>query len=465
MQKETGIPIQKNETVELEVTSLGSDGQGVGRHMGFVVFVPFALPGEKVRALIVKVSAAYAVGKLLEVLRASPARIAPRCAVFGRCGGCALQHMEYGAQLEFKRNAMAEALRKIGGIQNPDVLPVIGMEDPWRYRNKGTFPIGPGEAGVAAGMYAPRSHRIVAVEDCPIQPVTVNNAVAAVRRWATKNGIPPYHEETGAGLLRGVMVRNFEETGDTLVAVVINGEKLPSAGALVEELRNAVPGLAGVVQNVNTENTNVVLGSRDTLLWGNPTAAAKLGILSYGVGAASFFQVNTEQMVKLYTEAADAAGLAGTELVVDAYCGVGTIGQFMASRAGKVVGIESMPESVREARLSAARNGIANAEYICGRAEDVLSDKAQGGLKPDVILMDPPRKGCDAKFLEAAAASGAQRLVYVSCNPATLARDIKILMEKGYELKKVQPVDMFPQTADVECVALMSRGTVEENVL
>lgn len=452
-------PLAKNETVELEITALGSDGQGIGRHRGFVIFVPFALPGERVRARIVKVSRDWAAGKPLDVLRASPSRVEPACAVFMRCGGCQLQHMEYAAQLEFKRQAVADALRKIAGIESPEVLPVLGMENPWRYRNKGTFPVRTGEAGgIAAGMYAPRSHRVVPVEDCPLQPKAVCAAVAAVRRWAVEHGVPPYDEDTGEGLLRGVLARSFSETGETLAAVITNEPRLPARDALISELRKAVPGLSGIVQNVNAEKTNVVLGPGEKTLWGRPHAAARLGSLTYRVGARSFFQVNTAQAERLYAEAADAARLTGSELVVDAYCGVGTIGQSMAARAGRVIGIESMPESVAEARASAGRNGIKNAEYVCGKAEDVLADMAKEGIKPDVILMDPPRKGCDAKFLEAAAATGAARLVYVSCNPATMARDIKILMGMGYGLKKVRPVDMFPQTADVECVALLTRN-------
>jgi 23S rRNA (uracil1939-C5)-methyltransferase len=462
MKNEPDKPLSKNETVELEISALGSDGQGIGRHEGFVVFVPFALPGELVRALIVKVSKDYAVGKLLGVLRASPSRAEPACAAFGRCGGCQLQHMEYAAQLGFKRQAVADALRKIGGIENPEVLPVIGMENPWHYRNKGTFPmksdeVGGEAGGVVAGMYAQRSHRVVPVEECPIQPEAIRAAVAAVRRWAGENGVPPYDEETGEGLLRGVLARSFAQTHETLVAVIANGTHLPAADALVRALRDAVPGLAGVVQNINTKRTNVVLGPAEKTLWGRPHAAARLGSLTYYVGAKSFFQVNTAQTERLYAEAADAALLTGSELLVDAYCGVGTIGQYLAARAGRVIGIESVPESVEEAKASAERNGIINAEYICGKAEEVLSDMAKNGLRPSVILMDPPRKGCDAKFLEAAAETGAARLVYVSCNPATMARDIRILMGMGYDLKKVQPVDMFPQTADVECVALLSR--------
>lgn len=453
----SNIPVEKNQVITLDIASLGSDGQGVGRHEGFVVFVPFALPGECAEVLIIKVASGYAVGKLRKVLQPSASRIPPRCDVFGRCGGCQLQHMDYPAQLEFKRNAVVEALGKIGGIREPDVKPVIGMEEPWRYRNKGIFPVGDGSEGIVMGMYAPRSHAIVDVEDCPLQPCAVGTAMAVVRRWATRRGISTYDEATGKGLLRNVLVRNFAETGDTLVVLVTNGTELPAADELVGELRASLPGLSGVVQNTNTEATNIVLGSGGRTLWGSPSAHARLGSLEYDVGAQSFFQVNTQQMARLYAAAADAAGLAGSELVIDAYCGVGTIGQYLSGRAGRVIGIESVSASVEEARRSAARNGISNAEYICGRAEDVFADLAKKGVRPDVILMDPPRKGCDVRFLDTAVHTGAKKLVYVSCNPATMARDIRYLADMGYVLRTVRPVDMFPQTADVECVAMMSR--------
>jgi 23S rRNA (uracil1939-C5)-methyltransferase len=453
------IPVKKNQTVTLEIDALGSEGQGVGRFGGFVVFVPFALPGETVEARVIKVTPAYAVGKLLSVAQRSPDRVEPRCGAFLRCGGCQLQHMDYAAQLEFKRAAIRDAFRKIGGVE-ADVLPVAGMDEPWRYRNKGIFPVGNAGGGLAMGMYAPRSHTIVDVEDCPLQHEDATQAMAAVRRWAVENGISAYDEAAGEGLLRAVMVRAFRETGQAVAVVVTNGEALPAAGALVDALRSAVPGLTGVVQNVNAERTNVVLGCREKTLWGEPAVRARLGALEYDVAAASFFQVNSAQMAKLYEAAAEAAGLTGRELVVDAYCGVGTIGQYLARRAGagRVVGIESVPRSVEEAKRSAARNSIQNVEYVCGKAEDVFRGMAAKGLRPDVIVMDPPRKGCDEKFLDAVAASGAARLVYVSCNPATMARDVKYLMGKGYALGPVRPVDMFPQTADVECVAGMHQA-------
>ncbi len=453
-----GKPVEKNQTLDLEITSVGSDGQGIGRAGGFVVFVPFTLPGERVEALIIKVAAHHAVGKLIRVIRPSHARQEPRCPVFRRCGGCQLQHMTYDMQLEFKRNMVEDALCKISGEENPVVMPVIGMEEPWRYRNKGMFPVGQGNRGIQMGMYALRSHMVVDVADCLLQPELMAAAMAAFRSWAEVYGLQAYDERTGRGLLRSLMLRSFSETEETIAVVVTNGDKLPEAGALVNSLRAAVPGLKGVVQNINTEQTNVVLGRRHRVLWGDETVLARLGELQYSVGHHSFFQVNTTQMERLYAAAAEAAGLTGHELVVDAYCGVGTIGQYVARKAGRVIGIESVPQSIEEARRSAERNGILNAEYICGRAEEILPDLIRQGLKPDVILMDPPRKGCDTRFLDAAAATGVGKLVYVSCNPATMARDIKYLTSKGYRLEHVQPVDMFPQTADVECVAVLNRS-------
>jgi 23S rRNA (uracil1939-C5)-methyltransferase len=268
MKKGPVFPLSRNETVEIEITALGSDGQGIGRYGGFVVFVPFSIPGEIVRAAIIKVSANFAIGKLMEVLQASDDRIVPQCAVFGRCGGCQLQHLHYAAQLDFKCRTVLDALRKIGGVESPEVCSVIGLEDPWRYRNKGTFPVGINSIGSQIiGMYAPRSHRIVDVEDCPIQRVPIMNAVAAVRQWAIAHGITAYEEETGTGLLRGVMVRGFEEPGETLVVVIINGSSLPKADELVDMLYTTVPHLAGVVLNINKANTNVVLGPDESLLW------------------------------------------------------------------------------------------------------------------------------------------------------------------------------------------------------
>jgi len=453
------IPVEKNQTIVLDISALGSDGQGIGRYEGFVIFVPFSLPGERIEALVIKVASGYAIGKLLKVMQPSPSRVAPCCNVFQRCGGCQLQHMDYAVQLEFKRDTVVESLRNIGGIKSPDVNPVLGMEHPWRYRNKGIFPVGESADGLAMGMYAPRSHAIVDVADCPLQPAVVSVAMEVVRGWALEYKVPVYDELTGKGILRNVMVRTFEQTGETMVVLVTNGTTLPEAKELISRLSTRVSGLVGIVQNCNNENTNVVLGSRDIILWGSSTIHAQLGALNYDVGIKSFFQVNTQQMERLYAAASESAGLTGHELVIDAYCGVGTIGQFISPKAGKVIGIESVPASVEEARRSAIHNGITNIEYICGRAEDVFSDLVKKGMKPDVILMDPPRKGCDTRFLDAAVRTGAQKLVYVSCNPATMARDIKYLAGKGYEVKTVQPVDMFPQTADVECVVLMSRVT------
>lgn len=460
------VPVQKNQNITLEIDALGAEGHGIGRMgEGFVVFVPGALPGERVDALIIKTTAQYAVGKLLRVLHPSEERATPPCPVFGRCGGCQMQHLEYGAQLRFKTAQVADALRTIGGFADARVLPTLGMGDPWRYRNKGIFPVGStpvpvsGTAAPAApaslrmGLYAQRSHAIVDVADCPIQPQAASAAMQAVRAWAQECHIAPYDETSHTGLLRAVLVRHFVQPGGTLVAVVTNGERLNHTDKLVAALRAAVPTLRGVVQNVNTERTNVVLGRRERLLWGDAAVTAQLGDLRYDVGSLSFFQVNTQQMKRLYDAAVAAADLQGHELVIDAYCGVGTIGQYLSPKAGKVIGIESVAESVEEARRAAARNGIANAEYLCGHAEDVFAGLAAQGTRPDVILMDPPRKGCDPRFLEAVVRCGAPKLVYVSCNPATFARDARILAQAGYRLGPVQPVDMFPQTADVECVA------------
>ncbi len=452
---ERALPVRKNDRLELTITALGAQGQGIGRHQGFVVFVPFALPGERVEVHIIKATASYAVGKLIAVLEASPDRVMARCPVFGRCGGCQLQHLSYEAQLEHKRRQVEDALRTIGGVSIP-VPPTVGMAEPWEYRNKAIFPVGQGQDGVELGMYAPHSHTIVPTDCCPIQAAESEGFLAAIRQWARDWGVPAYDEETGRGVLRHAMLRSFGATGQSMAVIVTAGDTLPAQDALVAALRAAVPSLVGVVQNINPERTNVVLGQRERLLWGEPSVVAQLSSLRFQVVPQSFFQVNTTQTERLYAIAGEFAALTGDELVVDAYCGVGTIGQSMASKAGRVIGIESVPQAVEEARRSAARNGIANVEYHCGRAEDVFASMAADGLRPDVIVMDPPRRGCDEAFLQAVAQTHAPRLVYVSCNPATLARDVKILRGLGYELAAVQPVDMFPQTEHVETVVLLS---------
>ncbi|HWQ58482.1 MAG TPA: 23S rRNA (uracil(1939)-C(5))-methyltransferase RlmD [Clostridia bacterium] len=447
-------PPERNEELTLTIDGLGSEGQGIGRHEGFAVFVPFALPGERVRAHVVKPGKSYAVAKLIDIIEKSPERAEPVCPVFGRCGGCELMHFSYPAQLEFKRGEVENALRRIGGFKDVSANPVIGMDEPLRYRNKASFPFAVVDGKARFGFYAPRSHRLIPLDDCPIQQKPLVDCAKAVRKWANVCGVSVYNEETGFGALRHAVARG-NKAGEVMVAVVTNGA-LPHREELIRMLREGVPGLASIVHNRNDQNTNVIFGARFETVWGKERLEETVRGLSFDVSAASFLQVNPEQTEKLYREVeALLPGESGN--VIDVFCGTGTITLLAARKAEQAVGIECVREAVEDAVRNAAKNNVTNARFVCGDAAEVLPKLVSADFSPDVVILDPPRKGCDPAVLEALVASGAKRLIYVSCDPATLARDCKRLREGGYELKSVQPVDMFPQTAHVECVVLMSR--------
>lgn len=451
------LPVRKNQQVELEITALSSEGQGIGRYEGYAVFVPFALPGEKVLAHIIKTTSSYAVGKLVRILEESPRRVPPRCPAFGRCGGCALQHLDYEAQLESKRRQVADALQRIGGVEDAQerTLPTIGMERPWRYRNKGSFPFAMEGGKAAGGFFAPRSHRLIPLEDCPIQQEAGVSAMKAVREWADLCGVKAYDEQRGTGVLRHVMTRTTLR-GETMAVIVTTGP-LPAPGRLCDLLQKNVKGLCSVVHNINKADTNVILGNRFKTLWGADTLSESICGLNFEVSAASFLQVNPLQTQRLYQTALEYAGLSGKERVVDAYCGIGTISLALAQRAGEVIGIEIVAPAIEDARRNALRNGIENARFICAPAEKELPRLIEEGLQVDVLTLDPPRKGCEEAFLQAVIRCQVPRLVYVSCSPGTLARDVKILTAGGYRLEKAQPVDMFPHTGHVETVVLLSK--------
>jgi len=447
-------PVEKNDDIELTIAALGSEGQGIGRVSGYAVFVPLALEGERVRAHVMKVTSGYAVAKLTEVLEPSAARCDPFCAAYPRCGGCTLQHMDYPAQLAFKRAQVREAFERIGGFEGVEVLETLGMEAPLRYRNKGSFPFGKDESGqTAIGFFAPRSHRLVPIEDCPIQSEAAMAAVIAMRDWARKYDIPPYDEATGTGTLRHAMAR---VSGEEVTALVVTAGELPHEKELIEALKG-LPGLCGVIHDRNDSASNVILGGRFRTLWGSDRMDATICGYTFGVGMASFLQVNPEQTEKLYLTALDYLSLEGGETVADVYCGVGTISLLLAGKCARVTGVECVPEAVADARANAARNGVTNAEFICGDAEKVLPDLLRRGMKPDAAVIDPPRKGCEPAALCALADSGVRRIVYVSCNPSTLARDCRLLAQRGYAVKRVQPVDMFPHTHHVEAVVELQR--------
>lgn len=452
------IPVEKNKIYELTVEALGSGGEGIGRIDGFTVFVEGALPEEKVRVLMVKVKKSYGYGKLLEILQASPQRREPFCAVAKQCGGCQLQHLSYEGQLAYKTRKVKDDLERIGGFRNIEVKPAIGMDEPYRYRNKAQFPVGRRtDGGYAIGFYAKRSHRVVDTPVCQLQNACNDEIVRSIRTFLEEFHVPFYDEERHTGLVRHILTRIGRKSGEIMVCIVINGRKLPHSHILAERLCR-IEGMTSIVLNVNRERTNVILGQEVITLWGKDTISDALNGIWFEISPLSFYQVNPLQTEVLYRKAVELAGLTGEETVLDLYCGIGTISLFFARKAKKVFGVEIVPEAIADAKKNAARNGMTNAEFAVGAAEEVIPRLyAEQGITADVVVVDPPRKGCDQRLLDTILQISPEKIVYVSCNSATLARDLAVLREGGYELQEVQPVDQFPMTFHVEAVVLMSR--------
>lgn len=455
--------IEKNQDYIVTIEDLSVEGEGVGKVGGFPLFIKDTVIGDTVKVKAIKVKKNYGYGRLVEVLEASPDRIVPPCPVARQCGGCTLQAMSYEAQLAFKRRKIEENLRRIGGFGNIEVPPVLGMDEPWRYRNKTQAPFGTDKnGGIAAGFYAGRTHDIIDCEDCLLAPKENTGIIRAVKAFMKECGIPPYGEKTGKGVVRHVLIRNGFYTGQTLVCVVINAQSLPHADRLVKRLL-ALGGITSVCCNVNTKNTNVILGDRIIPLYGPAYLEDKIGELTFRISPLSFFQVNPKQTQRLYAKVLEYAGLTGNEIVWDLYCGIGTISLFLAQRAKKVYGVEIVPAAIENARENAIRNHIGNTEFLVGKAEEVLPawyEKNQA--LADVIVVDPPRKGCDEALLDTVIRMSPARMVYVSCDSATLARDLKYMAKHGYAVSAVQGVDMFPWCGGhVETVVLLSRGETD----
>ena len=443
------LPIQKNAELELTVDTVTLEGAGVGRADGFAVFVPGALTGERVRVHIIKVTASYAVGKLLEVLEPSTYRTEPLCPVYAKCGGCAFGHVSYEEELRIKERQVAEALTRLGSLKDVPLRPIIGMDPPVRYRNKGAFPYGMTEKGPAFGFYAPRSHRLVPVADCFIEQESVCRAVNAVKAWADRYHIQPYDERTGKGCLRHAVTR-VTMSGELMAVVVTRGD-VPHR----KELADALSFADSIYWNRNDKNTNVIFGDRFALISGKPTLRETFCDLDFEVSPRSFLQVNPIQTQKLYGAVLDLLDPQPDETVADIYCGIGTISLLLAKKAGMVIGVEVVPEAVENAKENAARNSVQNASFLCAPAEEALPKLVADGRRIDCLTVDPPRKGCDPQVVDAILSSGTKRMVYVSCNPATLARDIKLLTAGGFTVQTVQPVDMFPRCGHVETVCCL----------
>ena len=450
-------PVQLGQTVEITIDNYGHEGEGVGRIEGFAVFIPEALKGETVRIRITEVRKNFARGEVLEILKPALERIKPPCPVYQQCGGCQLQHMNYSAQLAIKRQQVVDAVERIGGLSGITVHPVLGMKDPWYYRNKVQYPFGMDGGQTVMGFYRKGTHDIVNLDSCQLQPMVTNWVATKIRELAVKYQVSIYNEQTGTGLLRHLLIKKGFKTGEMMVVLVTNGPDFPDGPKIAAELMSAFPNVKSVVQNINTNRGNVILGRETRVIAGEPTINDILDGLKFKISARSFFQVNPEQAEVLYHKAVEYAGLTGTETVLDAYCGVGSLTLFLARQAKEVYGIEVVPEAIRDAEANAALNQLKNVRFLVGETEKVLPELVNQGVRFDVCVVDPPRSGCERSVLESFAANGVGRIVYVSCNPSTLARDLKILTELGYEVREIQPVDMFPQTYHVECVALMSR--------
>ena len=444
--------LAKNQCYEMTCESFGQDAQGVCRQDGIAVFVPGLLPGERARVRIVKPEKRYAFGRIEELLEKSPNRAEPFCPIYKRCGGCVCQHMTYETSLAFKRRQVQDLLERVGGL-SIEVPPVLGMAHPFGYRNKGAYPVAQVGGAPACGFFAPRSHDLIPLPQngCAIQGEDSAKATQAVLAWMRQNNVPAYDELIGRGLVRHIMTRSTTH-GELMVVLVVTRADIPKAGQLIELLKAAVSGLCSICLSINSRRTNVILGTDIRVLWGKDTMEDTLCGLRFSVSPLSFFQVNPAQTEKLYGLALEYAGLTGSETVVDAYCGAGTISLLLAQKAKKVIGIEIVPEAIQNANENAVRNHIENAEFRVGATEELLPRLIADGLRPDVIVLDPPRKGCDPAVLDAIIAAAPKRVVYVSCGAPTLARDAKLLAEGGYTAEKVQCVDMFCWTGAVETV-------------
>ena len=457
--------MKKNDQIELLIEDMGVDGSGIGHAEGMTFFVKDAVIGDHVRASVTKLKKTYGYARLQEILEPSPDRVAPPCPIARPCGGCQFQMLSYEKQLEFKQKKVRDSLVRIGGLTEAEALmdPIIGMETPWRYRNKAQFPVGYDKEGnLIAGFYAGRTHRIIPCEDCLLGTEENRQILQIILEHMKRYDIPAYSEEDGTGLVRHVLIRKAFSNGQILVCLIINGKTLPEEEKLADALF-ALPGMTSFSVNTNTKRTNVILGDTVRLIRGEACITDTIGDIQYRISPKSFFQVNPVQTARLYGKALEFADLSGTETVWDLYCGIGTISLFLAQRARQVYGVEIVPEAILDAKENARLNGIGNAEFYTGKSEEILpawyEQQRQQGRTPhaDVIVVDPPRKGCDPALLETILAMQPDRVVYVSCDPATLARDLKILSEGGYTVRKIQPVDMFPHSVHVETVVLMSR--------
>ena len=454
------MELKKNDIVTITIEDIGSEGEGIGKVDGFPLFIKDATIGDVIEARVIKVKKNYGYARVEKILTPSSDRVVPKCPVARQCGGCSIQHLSYEKQLEYKQNKVKNCLERIGGFLGIEekMEPILGMEEPWYYRNKAQFPVGLGKDGsIITGFYAGRTHSIIDNTHCYIQAKINEEILEIIKEFLSGNRIEPYNEETHTGLVRHILTRVGFVTGEIMVCIILNGTKLPNAEQLIERLTK-IDGMTSISININQEKTNKILGKKGKTLWGKDTITDYIGDVKYQISPLSFYQVNPIQTKVLYGKALEYADLKGEETVWDLYCGIGTISLFLAQKAKKVYGVELIPEAIEDARKNAQLNHMENVEFFVGKAEDVLPEQYEKNkIYADVIVVDPPRKGCDETLLNTMITMSPKRIVYVSCDPATLARDLKILCGNGYEIGRVQVVDQFAHTAHVESVVLLTR--------
>ena len=463
---------QKNDVLTVKIEDMGHDGEGIGKCEGYTLFVKDTVIGDLAEVKVIKAKKNYGYARLMRLIEPSPHRVEPICPVARPCGGCQLQMLDYAEQLRFKEKKIAQNLQRIGGMTEIPMEPIVGMESPFRYRNKAQFPIGQDKNGkLITGFYAGRTHQIMENRNCYLGVEQNEEILNRILAWMEENGVSAYQEETGKGLVRHVLIRFGFTTKEIMVCLVVNGKKLPAEKKLIQSLTE-LEGMTSITLSVNRERTNVIMGKEIRCLWGQEFITDYIGTVKYQISPLSFYQVNPVQTEKLYSLALEYAGLTGEETVWDLYCGIGTISLFLAQKAKKVYGVEIVPEAIADAKNNAKINGIENAEFFVGKSEEVLPEYYEKYAKEhpgerahaDVIVVDPPRKGCEENLLRTMADMQPDRIVYVSCDSATLARDLKILQELGYEVKKVRGVDQFPMTCHVETVVLLSKLKVDHHI-
>jgi len=453
------MTINKNDELVIEIEDIGSDGEGIGKYQGYTLFVKNALVGDKVKVKVMKTKKSYGYARLLEIIVESPYRVKARCELAGKCGGCSIQHLDYEKQLEYKQNKVKNCLERIGGFHNEiNMEPIIGMEEPYNYRNKAQFPVGRNKEGkVVIGFYAGGTHSIIDTTNCYIQAEVNEQIMKKVRDFLEEYHISIYNEEENKGLVRHILTRVGFTTEEIMVCFILNSNELPHKEELIQSLCE-IPHMTSISVNVNKEKTNVILGEKVITLWGLPYITDYIGDIKYQISPLSFYQVNPVQTKILYETVLTYADLHGDEVVWDLYCGIGTISLFLAQKAKQVYGVEIVPQAIQDARKNAEINHIRNAEFFVGAAEEILPKKyLENAIYADVIVVDPPRKGCEESLLETIIQMSPKRVVYVSCDPATLARDLRYLCDRGYQVSKVQAVDQFSHSVHVETVVLVSK--------